>query len=290
MLQKFLLPYDFLRHFGYGKGIIAAFHTIDNDPDLVRLQSTLRGPNPLGAYLVLTIPVLWFSKDGSWKQAKRWLLIAVSVTVLFFTYSRSAEIGLALTLGLLAWWEINRRTSNLQGLSLQRRQLAVFVSAILILVIGGLYVFRNSQTVQETFLHDSPVVSSAQTSNEVRFESISKAASDVIHQPLGRGPGTAGPASARNDHPARISENYFLQIGQEVGVIGITLFIAINILVAKELLRRRADMLARILLAALVGLTFVNLLSHAWADDTLSYLWWGLAGIAVAIPAVISKK
>jgi hypothetical protein len=24
------------------------------------------------------------------------------------------------------------------------------------------------------------------------------------------------------------------------------------------------------------------MLSHAWADDTISLLWWGLAGVAVA--------
>jgi hypothetical protein len=35
------------------------------------------------------------------------------------------------------------------------------------------------------------------------------------------------------------------------------------------------------LLASLIGISFVNLLSHAWADDTLAYLWWGLAGIAI---------
>jgi hypothetical protein len=41
-------------------------------------------------------------------------------------------------------------------------------------------------------------------------------------------------------------------------------------------------------------LTVVNLLSHAWADDTLTYVWWGLAGIAMAQPATrinpITKK
>jgi hypothetical protein len=40
--------------------------------------------------------------------------------------------------------------------------------------------------------------------------------------------------------------------------------------------------LARVLLASLAGIIFVNLLSHAWTDDTLAYLWWGLTGIALA--------
>jgi hypothetical protein len=47
--------------------------------------------------------------------------------------------------------------------------------------------------------------------------------------------------------------------------------------------------LPQILLASLAGITFVNLLSHAWTDDTLAYLWWGLAGIALA-PIITSRQ
>src|SRR6185295_13461878 len=99
----------------------------------------------------------------------------------------------------------------------------------------------------------------------------------ILKHPLGGGPGTAGPASYRNNHPARIAENYFIQVGQEVGIIGLILFLAINIYVAKLLWDNRQSDLAIIALAALVGLSIVNLLSHAWSDDTLSYIYWGLA-------------
>jgi len=44
------------------------------------------------------------------------------------------------------------------------------------------------------------------------------------------------------------------------------------------------------LFAALIGL-FVNLLSHAWADDTLAYLFTrGLAGIALSQQHVPDRK
>ena len=67
------------------------------------------------------------------------------------------------------------------------------------------------------------------------------------------------------------------------------LFVAICVLVGRELWRHRSEQLAKILLASLVGITFVNLLSHAWTDDTLSYLWWGLAGICLA-PRLVKDK
>ena len=106
-----------------------------------------------------------------------------------------------------------------------------------------------------------------------------------MRRPLGAGTGTAGPASVYNDHPARIAENYYIQIGQEAGVIGLALFVAINLLVAGRLWHRRGQLLPDVLLASLIGISLVNLLSHAWTDDTISYVWWGLAGAALALPA-----
>jgi hypothetical protein len=110
----------------------------------------------------------------------------------------------------------------------------------------------------------------------------------MIKHPLGGGVGSAGPASAHNNHPAKIAENYFIQVGQETGLEGLSVFIAINIIVGVRLWRKRQDKLAVLLLVSLFGITFINMLSHAWADDTLSLLWWGLAGI-VLTPGIINK-
>jgi hypothetical protein len=37
-------------------------------------------------------------------------------------------------------------------------------------------------------------------------------------------------------------------------------------------------------LASLAGLTVLAMLMHLWTDDTIAYLWFGLAGIALTIP------
>jgi len=279
LVQKFLLPYDFLRHFGYGKSTIPAYQTVDSNLDYRRIQSSLRGANPLGAYLVLIIVALGTYFRKNLKFFGFFLLGAL--IVLFYSYSRSAEIGVAVALGLLVWWGIAKKISG--------RITIVVVVAAVVLALGTIYAFRNSQPVQDTLFHTSNVSTAPRSSNADRLQSMKNGARDIIHQPLGRGPGTAGPASLRNNQPPRIAENYFLQIGQEVGVVGMTLFIVINLLVARELWIRRNDQLAKILLASLVGITFVNLLSHAWTDDTLSYLWWGLAGIALT-PILTGKR
>ena len=60
--------------------------------------------------------------------------------------------------------------------------------------------------------------------------------------------------------------------------------------VAYLLWSHRSDPLALSLFASLIGLTVINLLSHAWADDTLAYLWWGFAGVAMAPRAILADR
>ncbi len=276
LLQRFILPLNFLSHFGYGPKTTAAYQTIDARPSMQRLQSTLRGANPLGAYLSFVVPA-WLV---SFNKRRHWQVIGLvlGVVVLGFTYSRSAYIATLLAISLLALIYLKPRRSWL-----------VYLATGLVILSGSLYGLRNQQFVQDTILHTSRNSASAQSSNAVRASSLRSAWHDIVHQPLGRGPGTAGPASAHNDHPARIAENYYLQIGQEVGVLGIALFVAMNAVVARQLWQRRDDKLALILLVTLAGISLINLVSHAWADDTLSLIWWGLAGVACA-PAILKAK
>lgn len=206
--------------------------------------------------------------------------LAAGIIVLFYSYSRSAWIGLILSLLTLA--VLSKR--KISGRWLAAAGIAIMVIA------GGFYLLRFNNTFQDTVFHTSEESASSESANAQRARALEVAARDAVSEPLGRGPGTAGPASFRNGGQARIAENYYLQIGQEVGLAGLAIFVAINVLVGLELWRRRASNLAKILLASLVGLTFVNLVSHAWTDDTIAYIWWGLAGIATAIPAAASRK
>lgn len=274
VLQKIVLPVDFLRHFGYSSRTIPAYQTVDANIDYQRVLSTLRGANPLGAYLTLIVPATLMQLRKS--RILQVGLILASAEVLYFTYSRSAWLGAALAAGLAFGW-LSAKKINFRP--------AVAISAaavVIVLAAGTLYYTRHNSAAQDVLLHTSSNSSSSVTSNEAHISALKSGTSDIYHQPLGRGPGTAGPASARNDHPARIAENYFLQIGQEVGIIGMALFVVINALAAFELWCRRTQPLAAILLAALLGITLINLLSHAWTDDTLAYIWWGLAGLACA--------
>lgn len=274
LLQIFILPNDFLRHFGYGAATIPPYETINNNQHFVRVASTLRGPNPLGAYLLVPLSlltVLLLSTKRSWRQG---LLFAATLTVLFFSFSRSAWVGAVLSIGVIV----------LLGLQSRRAKQAALLAAgcLAVLAIGLTIGLRHNMHFENFVFHTQHHSAVKSTSNANHVTALHSGLHDLWHDPLGSGPGTAGPASVYNDRHVRIAENYFLQVGQETGWLGLVLFALINLGVGALLYVRRADPLALSLFASLIGLTFINLLSHAWADDTLAYVWWGLAGIALA--------
>jgi hypothetical protein len=278
LLQRFVLPIDFLKHFGYGSATIDPYETVDQKRAYVRLQSTLRGANPLGAYLVIiltAIGTLVTRVRIRWHKAL-WVVIGLlSLLVLFYTYSRSALLGAIMSVGIMVALGLRHRPH------LWRLGALVVIAALL--GVGGAFIsLKDNDRFQNTFFHTDEHSQSSKSSNTGHLQALKQGARDIIHQPLGGGTGSAGPASAHNAGRVRIAENYFVQIGQETGILGLLLFVAICIQVGVALARRERDSLARVLLTSLVGISVIGLFSHVWTDDTLAYIWWGFAGVAIA--------
>lgn len=286
LLQAFVLPNDFLTHFGYGPDTIKAYQMVDQDPEHIRIQSTLRGANPLGAYLVVVLGVVvallvWGKKGLRSRRVLGGLLVA-SLMVLGLTYSRSAYIGAAAAIAVTVWLAVESAKI--------RRFMIIGAACLLVLFTSSVWLLRDNDAVQSVLFHTNEHSSSPRSSNQDRTSALQSGLRDVATEPLGRGPGTAGPASVYNTKaPARIAENYYLQIGQAVGWVGLGLFVAIVVVLCRQLLRIKHSPLALALVASLVGISIINLLSHAWTDDTLSLLWWGFAGIAI-LPAIIKPS
>lgn len=292
-LQMTVLPNDFLTHYGYGEETIPAYRTIDQNEEFIRINSTVRGPNPLGLYMVLALPMLLvaFTK---WPQAivSRWqgvdwpklrsrlpvsiyrlLMILVPVAALLNLYgshSRSGWLGAGVALSLLIW------------LSLQadKRKYALMLAGSAAM-FASIFIALNWQSdfVQNTILHQDPDGGTSISSTDKHWQAGQNAIEDIADNPLGEGPGSAGPASFYNDEQTKIAENYYLQVGQEVGLIGLVLFVAINLLVASSLWRQRASIWSGVLFVSWVGLSLSALFLHTWAQDEISLIWWGLAGL-----------
>lgn len=284
-LQMTVLPADILTHIGYGENTTVPYSTVDNQSDLVRIQSTLRGPNPLGAYLLIIITLL-AAMSFSVRDARRRMYIyggiGLGLIVLVGTYSRSAALGLFISLIVL--YAIHNRSF------INKHILGIVYGVIGITIVGLFLLKQNSYFVENFIFHTSKNSTAKISSNDQRYQALTTGIDDVAEHPLGSGIGSAGPASLRNGFGGpKIAENYYIQLAQEVGVAILALFVAINIMIGRELWRARRNMLALALLASLVGITFVNMLSHAWTDDTLAYIWWGLAGVALA-PVILKKS
>jgi O-antigen ligase len=252
----------------------------------VRIGSTLRGPNPFGAYLLVItsgLTVLAMKIKKTW----HWIAVIVfglaALTCLFYSYSRSAYIGSVVAIGI----------AIVIGLYLKKKQYAYAIAGIfgIIIIIGsvGAITLQHNSHFEDIILHTNKN-SVAVNSDQAHRSYLNSGLHDVIHHPLGHGVGTAGPASYYNNHPARLAENYFLQIGQETGWLGLVLFLVISWFVGKALWAKRRDSLALLLLATLIGISVVNMFSYAWTDDSLSYIWWGLAGIMLAPKLPVAKK
>jgi hypothetical protein len=282
VLQYLVLPYDFLKHFGYGDATISPYETINHNINHIRVASTLRGANPLGAYLILPISTLavYLLKEKR-QRLDKVVLGGGMLLALVFSFSRSAWIGAVLAVAVICWQLLSGTKSRriiLYGI-------AVVTAAAVVLTLA----LHDNHAFQETFLHTETASASPESSNYGHRAAMERAVKDIFHHPFGGGAGTAGPQSVYNNNLPRIAENYYLQIGQETGLIGLVLFVAITVLMMLELYRRRTGPMALALFASLAGISLVGLLSHVWADDTLAYIWWGLAAICLS-PVILSGR
>lgn len=272
VLQFFVLPSDVLKHFGYIKDVtITPVQTINQDTSTIRVQSFLRGANPLGAYLVLTVSLVLAATIRRWQKIG---LALVSIVAMIVSFSRSAWLGLVVALSAQA--------AATRGLVRGRRVVLSLLIALLMALVGAIFVLHSNQGFKTAFLHVNDHSTAPQTSNEGRLAALKEGINDVTHEPFGRGVGTSGPASVYHaEDKSRNSENYFLSLGQETGWLSLGVFVLICYRLA-VLLYRTKTAFPRALFASFVGLTLVNFLSYAWSDTTLVYLWWGLAAIAIA--------
>ena len=277
LLQVFVLPPDILKYIGYGKETISPYLTVDENPEFVRINSTFRGPNPLGAYAGIVLALLfayWLRvKQSSVRRpvAAISVILLGSFVALWASYSRSALVAAFVAIAIIFAVTIAKKFS--------RKLWTIFI--VTALVVGGtVLVFRDSSFVSNVVLHENETTGAATNSNDGHVESLQDGVSRMIRQPLGGGVGSTGSASLLGNEPL-IIENQYLFIAHESGWIGLALFAAISWRLLKSLWQQRKDWLALGVFASGIGMVLIGLLLPVWVDDTVSIIWWGLAAIAL---------
>ena len=335
-VQKVILPETFLIPFGYNSeyGITEAgqglsyCHKIENritHEEFCRAQSTLSGPNQFGAYLLIVLPLLLFLapvQRSVWLRTLLTVVLVFGVATLFFTWSRSAWIGMLAAMAMLFIITATRpgvaiaylTTFGLGVLALFAPALAIehwdelkpiaLTAAVAALVVLCIFLLRNwprrdfprvPALVFPFFLGGLVAVRAffdtffwniilRPSSTQGHWERWGDGVYYMLQYPWGLGLGDAGPASARF---ARPGETGFLPESWylQVGLESgvLGLLLFLAIIVLVGLeLYRRHTPTAHALLLALIGISTACLFLHSWESAAVALTFWLLAGIELA--------
>ncbi|HEX6462210.1 MAG TPA: O-antigen ligase family protein [Candidatus Saccharimonadales bacterium] len=281
IIQTVFLPANFLETFGYNKDItIAPYTLLDEQEGALRAFATLRGPNALGQFLLLPLGLI---VALLWRRIIKLKvgipLLGLMLAALVLSGSRSAWAGAFITFAVVGLILLGRS----RFAKMTRSYGLVALAFAVTLLIAAL----EYPPLRLAVFHSSPGDPTLiEGSTEQHLQATASGAQDALLHPLGRGPGQAGPASFYSAEP-RIAENYYVQLAQEVGLIGLGLFIGILVLVGRKLwqqaVKANAPPLTIALLASFWGMAVINMLLHGWADDPSALIWWGLAGLALTL-------
>lgn len=273
---QYVLPTNTMSHFGYSlsRGVRPTFF-IDDKPDLPRIMSTMRDPNSLAAYFILPLclGVSAFASERK-RRVATGALIGILSLAAFLTFSRGGLLGLFVAVAVLvvlrfrAW--------------LWKHALPIgIVTVVAMVALGGLgYALRDQYVVQNIILHSDETTKATEDSNDLHLRLARDGFKGIVDQPLGHGPGTAGIVSIQNPDKTVLTENYYAQIGYEVGVFGLALFVGTWGYVGNELCKR-AGPLAAALLASGAAYVLLSMIMHLWTNEAVAAQWWLVAGMVL---------
>jgi putative inorganic carbon (HCO3(-)) transporter len=229
--------------------------------------------NGLALVIITVVPFLHYL--GPLSRGGRLLYMAfipLGGYALMLTASRSGLLGLAMTL-VLMWWNSKRK--------------AIFGT---ILIIGALI---GLQTASADLYDRYLSIFSSQTKNAAtaggRISGVYADFEVSLRRPLfGHGLGTSMEANANFGHSGMVSHNLFTEVAQELGFIGLALFllflatVTITVSTTVRTLKARGDtdsFRSRLSLALQAWL-WMNLLFAFASYGLSSYEWYFIAGVS----------
>lgn len=289
-LIQYFLPSDLLTHFGYAisRGTFPVFF-VDGNPTLpVRIMSTLREPNALGAFLIIPTSLaflLMLRNRTSPKGLIFFLCVLLNCSALLLTLSRSAWLGLMISFAVILCIVYQRYI----------RQYWVFLactaSILALLTFALAYSLRNTTHFQSYVSHAGQSQPDDPNSDGYHRIFLIRGLKGIANNPLGHGPGTAGLASIQNPQGSFLTENYYVQLGYELGLLGVAMFVALQVWLYRRLQIgvHNHNEIALVLCASFWAYFLINMLLHSWENEAVAAQWWLLTGFVVAQTESIKK-
>ena len=242
--------------------------------NLPRASSLLLGDLALAFFSILALAVaaaILLTARRTITRLGAGAVCALAIASIGFSITRSAALAAGVVLVVMA-------------IATRRPARALAVGGVLAL---GLLVALASGVISTEAIH--ALVNPHEASVQAHQGAIGTGLTLVDEDPVGHGLGTVGTIGQRVFRSEAITtENWYLQIATEMGVVQGVLFVLISLVVAAEafvsFLRVRDLALARVCLAAAggsVGFFIVGNMLHAWEVPVVAMAFWLLAGIAV---------
>ena len=237
----------------------------------VRVGSVFLDPLSLAWYLILPFAVAVeraVRREGSLPNTGALVLIAAA---LLLTQTRSAILGAAIA-AALAYRPAAGRGRH------WRTQLGILLVGLAVVAIPA--AIGTGAVKRITQLGNS---ANADTAGHLRGFSQGLARMEAL--PLGQGLGTAAGTGQRfNVASDVIAENNYLEVGDELGIAGAVLFVALTI--ALILWLRRAgrgdpELLVTAAWSAGAGLAVSAWFLQTWSVFAVAWTYWGIAGAAL---------
>lgn len=307
----FISGYEVLIHFGYHPDASnyyahrpIAYCQLMSNLDLCRNQATLSGPNQFASFLLIILILSgilatpyhhqgksnWinnligrikkFFKIQSHEQItqisipnrqKLVLIFILALISIILTFSRSAWIGLIAALLIFSY------------LIFQNKKLFWASFITLIATVSGILLLISSlqhTTLNEIFIR--PASSSGHASESL------EALQSLLQHPMGHGLASVGPASRHLDNPLfeQMTENWYLQVGLELGLVGLVIFVILMFSVLSHFYNAYKNSqnpldqkCALSIFLILIALGIMGFFLHVFESSETAYVFWGLAGV-----------
>jgi hypothetical protein len=240
---------------------------------LPRASSLLLGDLALAFYSVFALGVAAAIFLTARTTRERWISGAASVAAIAsigFSVTRSAALAAGVAFVIMGI--IARKPGRLGVVAL------VLVIGVLAALVSGFVPLKAIDAL--TNPHEASV--------QAHQGAIGNGFDHLSEDPVGRGLGTVGTIGQRVFREGAITtENWYLQIALEMGIVQGLLFLALSVVVAVEAfvsyLRVRDLSLARVCLAVVggsIGFLIVGNMLHAWEVPVIAMAFWLLAGVA----------
>jgi O-Antigen ligase len=255
------------------------YNTGDEENPLRRLVSTFLSPLA-SAYVLVVALVYVASRPLRWWWA---LVAALLYVALLYTHTRAAFAALAVGLVFLALLQRRLAPAVLGAASLAAA--AMFVAVYPSIGPSTSYTpeeleYLRANAEREPGESTDPF-SPGESSTASHWENFREGVRAVLDHPQGYGLGNAGVVAKRTGVEIRAGESTYTELGVDIGVFGVALFLLWNAVLLLVLLRRAAWVAAAFATVLLLGLQ-TDVIGIHW----LAAVVWGAAGIAASRGAV----